>query len=423
MRTLVDGRPVDHGRGPMRTDRELDLARLAAARSGATEDEDDIAAANDQRLAGEELDGHRELTTGGPLDLRLSHAADLRSGTCERPRCLNADVPSNTAAGVRPLPSPPGLGNEQMRRAYLDLLRLALCDLVAPETETVATHARGPVSRPLADEELSMRVEGREWPLRGLTMIGYDRLGDLQACIEAVVAERVPGDVIEAGVWRGGASMFARATLDSLGEADRTVWIADSFRGLPPPDEQGFPEDEGIVFHHDAYLSVPQEVVRAGFQRLGLDHDLEFVEGFFSETLPALAGQRWSVIRLDGDMYESTWVTLESLYPGLSKGGFVIVDDYGAVPPCKAAVEDFRAKHGITAPLERVDWTCVRWQREDEPAGGDEPQRSRRRETPSPAGTPSPTQVLSHRELGLMERVEELERSLSERRGWRWPRR
>jgi O-methyltransferase len=306
-----------------------------------------------------------------------------------------------------------------MRRAYLDLLRLALCDLVAPETETVATHARGPVSRPLADEELSMRVEGREWPLRGLTMIGYDRLGDLQACIEAVVAERVPGDVIEAGVWRGGASMFARATLDSLGEADRTVWLADSFRGLPAPDETGFPEDRGTGFHHDTYLSVPQQVVRAGFERLGLDHDLEFVEGFFSDTLPALAGQPWSVIRLDGDMYESTWVTLESLYPSLSRGGFVIVDDYGAVPACQAAIDDYRAKHRITARLERIDWTCVRWQRETEPTIDKTPQHSRRRKAPAPSGTPPPTEVLSHRELDLVERVEELERSLAGRRSWR----
>jgi hypothetical protein len=77
--------------------------------------------------------------------------------------------------------------------------------------------------------------------------------------------------------------------------------------------------------------------------------------------LPALAEERWSLIRLDGDTYEATSMALRCLYPQLSVGGYVIVDDYGALERCRAAVDEFRDRFGIDEPLEQVDWTCVRW--------------------------------------------------------------
>jgi len=322
---------------------------------------------------------------------------------------------TEAARSLRPRPASPGPDAEQLRSAYLDLLRLALCDMVASETETVVKNERGYVSHPLPEEEIGQREVGRDWPLRGLTMVGYKRLGDLQECLENIVADGIEGDVIEAGVWRGGASIFARATLDSLGEHDRKVWLADSFAGLPQPDPGAFPEDHESTFHDENYLAVPESAVLAGFERLGLDHDLEFVKGFFSDTMPQLTGRTWALIRLDGDMYESTWVTLESLYPGLARGGYLIVDDYGAVEQCKQAVDDFREAHGITAPLEEIDWTCVRWRRDDDPqlGSGGEPQR--RREAPFAAEPPPPANVLTHREAALLDRVQELERELAER--------
>jgi hypothetical protein len=92
------------------------------------------------------------------------------------------------------------------------------------------------------------------------------------------------------------------------------------------------------------------------------------VEGFFDETLPGLRDHRWSIVRLDGDTYEATWVALESLYPGISAGGYLIVDDYGVIDECRRAVDDYRREHGITEPIERIDVTGVRWRRESEPA-------------------------------------------------------
>jgi O-methyltransferase len=256
----------------------------------------------------------------------------------------------------------PGPDHEQLRTAYLELLKLCLCDLTASSTRSVGKRDDGGVaSRELSGEDMRLRAAGMDWPLQGLTMVGLNRLDDLQACVETVVREGVEGDLIEAGAWRGGASILMRATLDTLGADERTGWVADSFQGFPLPDTQEH-------LNEIDFLAVSLEEVEANFARFGLDSGVRFLPGFFEETLPGLSGQRWAVARLDGDTYEATWLTLQSLYRDLAVGGYVIVDDYGAMPECRQAVDEFRARHGIGEPLEGADWTSVRWRRESEVA-------------------------------------------------------
>ena len=272
-------------------------------------------------------------------------------------------------------------GVDALRAAYLELLKLCLCDLTGEGTASVDSTKDGRLYvRELKGAELQLRATGRDWPLRGLTMVGLDRLDDLQACVESVVAEGVEGDLVEAGSWRGGASILMRATLDSLGADERTVWVADSFEGFPVADA---PElRQGDEMHGLEFLSIPLEKVMGYFARFGCENGIRFVPGFFQETMPQLRGRRWSIVRLDGDTYEATWVTLETLYPGLSAGGHLIVDDYGALEVCRHAVDDFRRERGITEPLEEVDWTAVRWRKESDgapPAAG-EPEATPRRE-------------------------------------------
>jgi O-methyltransferase len=286
--------------------------------------------------------------------------------------------------------SRPRPGAEPMRVAYLELLKLCLCDLTGARTLSVSR--TGDTRRPdvpvflreLEPEELQLRVMGADWPFSGLTMVGLERLDDLQGCVESIVADGVEGDVIEAGTWRGGAAILARATLDSLGEDDRTVVLADSFRGLPEPDEGTFPEDVDLDLSRVDFLSAPADEVLSHFARFGLEQGIELVRGFFSETLPGLRDRRWSAVRLDGDTYEATWIGLDSLYPGLSRGGYLIIDDYGLIPECRAAVEDFRRERGITEQIEKADWNGVRWRREDEP---DPAQPSAARELRRPAAS------------------------------------
>lgn len=219
---------------------------------------------------------------------------------------------------------------------------------------------------PLPTSELERRETGADWPFNGTTMVGLRRLDHLQACVEAIVEDGIEGDLIETGVWRGGASIFMRALLNGLGEAGREVWLADSFEGLPPSRPEEYPADAGSDEHFEFdFLAVSEAEVRAAFERYGIsDQGVRFLRGWFSESLPPLRGnQRWSLLRLDGDMYESTIVSLESLYPDLSPGGFVVIDDYGAIPQCREAVTDFRQANGITEPIETIDWTGASWRR------------------------------------------------------------
>lgn len=210
----------------------------------------------------------------------------------------------------------------------------------------------------------AVRLEGRDWPSRAHSMIGVRRLENLRWAVETVLRESVPGDLIETGVWRGGACILMRGLLAAHDERSRQVIVADSFEGLPYPDAAAFPRDAGDTHHQFRELAVSIDQVKAHFAAYGLlDAQVKFLKGWFRDTLPTLKGRRFALVRLDGDMYQSTIESLENLYDRLSPGGFLIVDDYGAIPACKAAVDDFRAERGITEPLQSVDWTGVWWRR------------------------------------------------------------
>jgi hypothetical protein len=131
------------------------------------------------------------------------------------------------------------------------------------------------------------------------------------------------------------------------------------------------------------------------------------VPGFFEETLGALAGRRWSIVHLDADTYEATRLALEHLYPGLALGGYVVVDDYGAVRGCREAVEEFRRSNGIIEPLEKVDPMCIRWRRQSEApiaatTHAGEPRESVARAVGDAARRPVPTA----REVALQEELD-----------------
>jgi len=195
-------------------------------------------------------------------------------------------------------------------------------------------------------------------------MIGLARLQNIQDCIASVLRNAVPGDLIETGVWRGGACIFMRAALKAYGDDTRMVWVADSFQGLPKPDPR-YPRDADD--HHWQYadvLAVSLEKVKSNFERYGLlDSQVRFIEGWFKDTLPHAPIRQLSVLRLDGDMYASTMDALVALYPKLSPGGYAIIDDYGAIPACRLAVDDFRREHGVREALQKIDWTGVFWEK------------------------------------------------------------
>lgn len=214
------------------------------------------------------------------------------------------------------------------------------------------------------DDLAKRRLLGDYWPVRAHTMIGLQRLDNIQFCVETVIKDGVPGDMVETGVWRGGACIFMRAILKAYGDTSRTVWVADSFAGLPPPNAAAYHADGGDVHYTCGnFLAVSRQQVEENFRRYDLlDQQVRFLEGWFKDVLPKAPIDCLAVLRLDGDMYESTIQALEALYEKLSCGGFVIVDDYH-LAPCKQAVTDFRAVRNINDTIVDIDGKGVFWRR------------------------------------------------------------
>lgn len=245
------------------------------------------------------------------------------------------------------------------RRAYLDLLVRAVTGFLLEDGAIDPGHADGRFDR-------EARAEGRDWPRLGHTMIGLARLQQLREACEDVIARGIPGDFLEAGVWRGGACILMRAVIAAHGDAERRVWLADSFAGVP--GEHAYAEEDHYgrwPFHEYAALAVSRAEVEANFARYGLlDERVMFIEGLFADTLPCAPVERLSVLRLDGDLYASTMDALRALYPRVSPGGYVIVDDYGIVNGARFATLDYRKAHGVTAPMWNIDGQGVFWRKE-----------------------------------------------------------
>jgi hypothetical protein len=251
---------------------------------------------------------------------------------------------------------------EHCRDLYLDLLKRSLLGLTY-EDASFASPATVTDKPKREDHNRSMRMAGQDWPAVAPTMIGAARIENLQHCIESVIADNVPGDLIETGVWRGGAVIFMRGVLKAHGVHDRLVWAADSFDGLPPPDAEKYPHDAGLHLEQFRELAISVDEVRRNFERYGLlDDQVKFLKGWFRDTLPTAPIKKLAVLRLDGDLYESTIDALGSLYDRLSPGGYVIVDDY-SIPACRQAVADFRSARGLNEDIVKIDWTGVFWRR------------------------------------------------------------
>jgi hypothetical protein len=244
---------------------------------------------------------------------------------------------------------------------YLDLLKRSLTNSIfATEPD-------------IDDDEFRFTMQRVEHYVNSdaVSMIPLARFDNIKECIGNILRDCVPGDLIEAGVWRGGAAIFMRAALKAYGVKDRIVWAADSFEGLPKPDPDLFPLEAQVqsgsviqkVYHN---LAVSLEDVKRNFTAYGLlDDQVRFLKGWFKDTLPTAPIGSLSLIRLDGDFYESTRDGLNYLYDRLSIGGYVIIDDYGedSWTYCRRAVEEFRSERHIEDPLIAVDSKCCYWQR------------------------------------------------------------
>ena len=240
---------------------------------------------------------------------------------------------------------------------YIDLLIKILANTIY-EDASIHPEISGPYKS-------NLREAGVDWPKVAHTMVGVRRLQNVAALVQQALAAGIPGDFIETGVWRGGCCILVRGILAALGVSDRRIFVADSFAGVPPPNASAFPPDEGLNLNLYTELAISLDEVKENFNRYGLlDDQVVFVKGWFSETLPSLDAGPFALIRLDGDLYESTYVALEALYPKLSPGGFVIVDDYRFIVQTKQAVRDYRERFNINSKMHPVDWNAAWWRKE-----------------------------------------------------------
>jgi len=262
------------------------------------------------------------------------------------------------------------------RNAYIELLKKAVLNTIYKDPvieQASLSRWRSRLARLLLGPEAkvfsirhydsALREKGIDWPSSAHTMIGVQRMDNLRDCLSSVIENKIPGDFIETGVWRGGASIFAKGIFDVYGQHQRRVWLADSFEGLPKPNPKAYPADAGDEHYKLEVLRVGLEEVRANFESYNLlDDRVLFVKGWFKDTLRTLSIGPISVLRLDGDLYESTIVALDALYAKVSAGGFVIVDDY-CISSCAKAVHDYRERHRIEEIILPIDGTGVYWQK------------------------------------------------------------
>jgi O-methyltransferase len=263
-----------------------------------------------------------------------------------------------------------------MREAYLDLLEKAIIGLIYKDHplnpdrvkkktgwKHVARLLLGRNKRKPKNYDHKLRLVGKDWPAYAHSMIGQARMQNLRTVCEDVLRTNVPGDFIETGIWRGGACIYARAIFNAYGAENRIVWCADSFEGLPPPDEKSYPADKDDRHYCYKDLAISLEEVRDNFKSYDLlGENVKFLKGWFKDTLPAAPINKLSILRLDGDMYESTMDGLK-LYDKLSIGGYVIVDDHNVIPACAKAISDFREARGITDTIIEIDGTGVYWKK------------------------------------------------------------
>lgn len=208
--------------------------------------------------------------------------------------------------------------NDDVIQLYLDLIKKCLTGMIFEDVPKARVVLPGYVDREPKEYLKSLREYGRDIPSQAHSMIGLNRMDNIQFCIEQVLRDGIPGDLLEAGVWRGGAVIFMRAVLKAYQVTDRVVWAADSFAGMPATDPEKFPEDS---YWTSSAGGIPTSLaeVKKNFSHYGLlDEQVRFLVGWFKDTLPNAPIERLAVRRLDGDLYESTIDTITNLYPKLA---------------------------------------------------------------------------------------------------------
>jgi O-methyltransferase len=200
-----------------------------------------------------------------------------------------------------------------------------------------------------------------------LTMTSLERRYHLLQSVRHVVKHRILGSIVECGVWRGGSMMLVAQTLIKCGDTSRDLYLYDTFEGMPPPTNadqnySGQPAaarlraEENAKAESSFWAISRLEEVKCNMASVGYPEEkLHFVSGKVESTIPACIPERIAILRLDTDWYESTAHELTHLYPRLTSGGALIIDDYGYWQGARKAVDEFLAATPDKIFLHRID--------------------------------------------------------------------
>ncbi len=217
---------------------------------------------------------------------------------------------------------------------------------------------------------LSDSFEKASQASRAFTMVSKDRQIHMYDATQYVARAKIRGAIVECGVWRGGSMMIAASALLDIGDTTRELYLLDTYAGHPEPN---FDRDIDIHGRHlveeyrkhqtadgfSDWARASIEDVRHNMQSTGYPLErMHFVKGKVEETVPRQAPDEVAILRLDTDWYESTKHTLRYLYPRLTRGGVLIIDDYGHMQGAKGAVDEYFSENGVDVLLTQVDYSC-----------------------------------------------------------------
>jgi O-methyltransferase len=204
---------------------------------------------------------------------------------------------------------------------------------------------------------------------REQTLTSIERMYALYKAVEYVIQTGIPGDFAECGVWRGGSVMMMALAAQRFGDVSRTLWLYDTFSGMTAPTSEDVQTMTGVAAvdvlaaspktRDDPFWGVaPHDVVARNLAATGYPSSaIRYVVGDVMDTLPAVQPDQLALLRLDTDWHESTRHELTHLYPRLSQGGVIIIDDYGYWSGARKAVDDFFDAEPKRPLLSRIDFT------------------------------------------------------------------
>jgi len=261
---------------------------------------------------------------------------------------------------------------------YVDLLKRVLRNSIYAETPTTTASDVADCARALDSVRATRPFVFEKYNLSGeslATLLAYTKkdralhtyvrvagLDNIEHCARTIIEAGVPGDFVDAGTLRGGTAILMRGILKAYGDRGRKVVVADSFEGLPMPSSLDSMFDREIWYaladllpQYNLRCIESLDRVRQNFERYSLlDEHVVFAPGWFRDTLKELSTTQVAMLRIDADWYEGTRDALEALYPRISNGGFVIIDDYH-LDGCKRATDEYRVKNRVFDKILTAD--------------------------------------------------------------------